>query len=49
MLWNEQPKKVIVLYVKGVNESWSVFLSKSGLVKSRLNLGRLCSKAKYFW
>ena len=48
MFWKEQPKKVIVLYVKKVYDSLFVFLSKAELVKFRLNPGRLWSKAKYF-
>ena len=48
MFWKEQPKKVIVLYVKKINQLWLLFLSRTELVKFRLNLGRLWSKTKYF-
>ena len=47
-LWKEQPKRVKVSYAKFNNLTWLAILSRAGLVKFRLNLGRLWSKTKYF-
>ena len=47
-LWNEQPKRVKVPYAKSFYMAWFTILSRAGLVKFRLNLGRLWSKTKYF-
>ena len=40
-LWKERPKKVTVLYAKGITLILQVFLSRARHVKSCLNPGRL--------
>ena len=48
MVWEVQPKKVIVLWAKKIIFFMMIFLSITEHVKFCEKLARLCVKAKYF-